>query len=143
MKREFWLINTSLTQDIGVQDLGIRIGKGQRINLSTGNYLFTEEDILKSAESGSIFKKNKTLVLQEKKPQAIAHKMRFEIAETRVLKPARHSGVETVQPYYIELDIEDDILGKTDEEFAMEQADAEFMDRAPNTVGTDKKFSGK
>jgi len=57
-----------------------------------------------------------------------------------MLKPLRNPQQSTDAPYFKELDVEDEFLGMSEEQYAAEQADLESLDRKP-ALAVDKKFS--
>src|SRR5690242_18579445 len=142
-EKQFWLINTSTKRDVLLADLRIKISKGARINLLSKHYNFTLEQLKESEKSGSIYKKRHLLVVRENEPQKIAHKMIIEVAKTRILTPIRNKEIDNTIPQFAELDFDkNDVLGMSDEQWALEQAEADEIDHAP-ALAVDKKYTAE
>ena len=139
-EEELWLINTSVDRDVSVGDLRITVRRGARVNLLSKNYHFTREQIEASMKTGSIHKKRHILAVREFLPKKSTFNFIKEVAKPRVLKPLRNPQQSTAAPYFEELDVEDEFMGMTEEQYAAEQADLESMDRQPS-LAVDKKFS--
>ena len=58
---EFWVTNISKL-NVSIRDLGIHIPPKKTINLLAKGFRFTEEQVLKSFESGSLFQKKDKIV---------------------------------------------------------------------------------
>lgn len=140
-KKEFWLINKSVSRDVSLGDLRITVKRGAHINLLSKNYSFTEQQLEDSRKSGSIFKKRHLLAVREVQPRKIITPQVKEVVKPRVLTPLRNPQISTAVPYIKELDFDNDMLGMSDEQFAAEQADADSMDRKP-ALAVDKKYQG-
>ena len=138
-KKEFWLINKSVDRDVSLSDLRITIKKASRINLLSNHFSFTKEQIDASVNSGSIYKKRHILCVREIEPKNIKINYIKEVVKPRLLKPLRNPKVKISAPYIEELNVDDDWLSMSDEQFAAEQADADSMDRKP-LLAVDKKF---
>ena len=123
--------------NVSLLDLGITIKAYRKVNL-LHNYNLTYDQIIQSAKSGSIFKKSHLVSYTETTPEKEKIKL-IEISKPTLLTPVRNAGVKVSIPKYEDLD-GPDILG-TDEQFALEQADAEFQDTAPATLAVDDKFA--
>lgn len=138
-EKELWLINTSVDRDVSVGDLRITVRRGARVNLLSKHYQFTKEQIDASMQTGSIFKKRHVLAVREMLPKRGSLNLIKEVAKPRMLKPLRNPQQSTAAPYFRELDVEDDFMGMSDEQYAAEQADLESLDRQP-ALPVDKKF---
>jgi len=136
-EKELWLINTSVDRDISVGDLRMTVRRGARVNLLSKQ--FTKEHIEASMQTGSIFKKRHVLAVREILPRRAALNLIKEVAKPRMLKPLRNPQQSTDAPYFKELDVEDEFMGMSEEQYAAEQADLESLDRQP-ALAVDKKF---
>jgi hypothetical protein len=56
MSGSFWITNVSKLK-VGLQDLGLYVKPYSSLDLLQGNYIFTEQQLLKSMTEGSIFRK--------------------------------------------------------------------------------------
>lgn len=139
LKKEFWLINKSVDRDVSLADLRITIKKGSRINLLSKHYCFTQEQINASVNSGSIYNKRHILCVREIEPRNIKSNYIKEVVKPRLLKPLRNPQAQILPPYIEELNVDDNWLSMSDEQFAAEYADTDSMDRKP-VLAVDKKF---
>lgn len=140
---ELWITNTSRTQDISIADLCLRIKIGKSINLLSKRkngrlfYNLTRKQIDDSIKSGSIFKKS-DIVKIRKVPPVILN-TRLDLVNTGSLRTKssrlQRKPMEIEIPDYPDLDFEDG----SEEDFAAENADLDFADRAPTLV-VDPKF---
>jgi hypothetical protein len=129
--QEIWVTNCNRSKDMFIDDLGITVRRGVSINLLNGRYPYiTEKDIQKSIESGALKRKEIFLKVRIVPPVFFntkiitAKKGNFgDLRQLRSIKPLEERTFE-------DLDFADE--GEdSDEEFAMENAEMEMMDRAP------------
>lgn len=146
---EFWATNMT-KRDVALADLGIIIKKMTRVNLLKG-WNLTIEQLEDSAKSGSLFKKRKmisvTRVVKKRKIDIISssgekNDDRPKI-QANLLRPIRNSvNIVGDKKNFEEIRVEDDVnsesesesqdmFNMSDEQFAIEQADIDVMDRAP------------
>ena len=137
---ELWVTNVSRTKDVSICDLGIVVRRGKSVNLLARDrkgrlrYNVSEEMINKSVESGSIHKKE-DLKVRKVAPQFF--NTRIDIAQTFDKKDSR---IKRFQPDVVVPDFPDlDFNETTDEEYAAENADMDFIDRKP-ALSVDPKF---
>jgi hypothetical protein len=114
--KEFWITNIS-NKAISLADLGICIYPMRSINLLDKNHYrhITEEQLTKSASSGSLFTKNKYVVVRKVAPGA-PMKTIIPLQENAVFQTRQRSAIEFEKISYDELNI-------SDEEYAEENAD--------------------
>jgi hypothetical protein len=67
MVKQYWVINIS-NSDVFLDDLGILIPAGQHINLLSGRYDITIDDVKYSEENGSIKNKSNRIKINHAKP---------------------------------------------------------------------------
>ena len=116
-KKEIWITNIS-KRNVMLGDIRFCIPKGKSYNLLSKNFDLSEEDIIKSCESGSIFKKRDKIKVRHKAPEVFKNEMPIEEYRNVPFWLAS-SGVrfENVaeQPKFDELNF-------SDEDFAAEMA---------------------
>jgi hypothetical protein len=138
---ELWITNISRTKDVNISDLCITIKSGKSINLlgTTINgrqkYNITKEQIEKSIATGSIYTRRDVIRIRKVPP--VIFNSKIDIANTTSLQSSRffRKKTEIEIPSYPDLDVEE----SSQEEFAAENADLEFADRAP-VLPVDPKF---
>ncbi len=132
--------------DISLSDLRITIRRGQSINLyaktprGKPRWNFTKEQIDASVESGSIFKKGKVIKIRKVAPLMFSN--RIDIKEDAVSRDAsrlKRKATEIVVEEFPDLDFEDGTDAVSQERFAAENAEMDFLDRAP-AIPVDPKF---
>lgn len=139
---ELWITNISRTQDISVGDLRIRLRRGQSINLlakkknGRSRYEITRAAIDKSIASGSIFKKSHVIKIRQVAPIVFNHRIDINEVTDRSSSRLTRTAAEIEVVDFPDLEIDDDV---SEEEFAAENADADFADRAP-VLAVDPKF---
>lgn len=135
--KQFWVTNTNFTKDVSIDDLRVTIKRGRSVNLlDRRHYSFTEEQIKNSYEKGSLKRKSNDLKVMAFAPMPKPSRIDID-KKPRQLKKLRHA-VDVEEKLFDELDYEDD-SPENELEFASENADAEFHDRAP-ILAVDKKF---
>lgn len=114
--REFWITNIS-NKAISLADLGIHIYPMRSINLLDKNHYrhITEEQLIKSASSGSLFVKNKYVVVRKVAP-GTPMKAYIPVQEDAVFPTRKRSSIDIEKITYDELNV-------SDEEYAEENAD--------------------
>lgn len=138
---ELWITNISRDKDVSIGDLRLTLRIGQSINLlktkknGTPAFQFTRKQIDESIASGSIFKKGDVIKVRAVAPVVFSN--RIDIAERTdrgTLRNKRKAQeVEVLE--FPDLDFEEG----SDEEFAAQNADMDFADRAP-IFAVDPKF---
>lgn len=125
MKKEaptFWLTNIS-NRNVSLADLDLTVKAYSSVNLlDKKHYEYTPEQLLKSAESGSIFKKRDKLVVRKIAPEIL----KANVPLTReTFIPSRERSLFTIkEENYEELNV-------SDEQFAKENADIVELDNKP------------
>lgn len=154
-EKELWITNISTKKDVLIDDLGIRIRAGQSINLlakkRNGSLIYNVnmDQIEKSIKEGSIFNK-KDLKIRKFEPQKIKiihaadslatasfSSKNFSV-NRRELTRLYRKGVEVEEQYYPDLEFDEG----SQEDFAVENAELDFADRAP-ILAVDPKYKIK
>lgn len=104
----FWITNFS-DRNVSLGDLYISIPARSSVNLlDKDHYSFTKEQLLKSAESGSIIKKKHLIAVRKVPPQMIPKQL-IEMDPNVVLPVRTKSGFAIKQEHYEELEETDDL----------------------------------
>lgn len=121
-KLSFWLTNLS-DRNVSLTDLNLTIKAFTSVNLlDNRHYKYTLEQLNKSVESGSVFKKRDKIILRSVAPEILISNIPL-IREAFI--PSRERSVLVVkQENYEELNL-------TDEEFAKDNADIAELDSTP------------
>lgn len=107
----FWVSNVS-KRDVGLADLGLVIPARKTVNLlDKRHYYLTKDQLIASATSGSLFKKQ-NLVKVRKVPPYFEPRPKLEIAENAVVPSRRRSAVQVEEIYHEELEISDDAFAE-------------------------------
>lgn len=139
---ELWITNISTKKDISISDLRITIRRGQSINLfgKTKNgkkcYNLTKEQIEKSILSGSIFTKRNFIKIRNVAPVVFTNKIDTADFMDRSLTLLNRKSEPIENIDYPDLDFD----AESSEEFAEQNAEFEFIDRAP-VLAVDPKFN--
>ena len=125
MKKEmpaFWLTNIS-NMNVSLADLNLTVKAYSSINLlDSKHYYYTLEQLQKSAESGSIFKKSNKLIVRKVAPEILQANVPM-LRETFI--PSRERSIFAIkEENYEELNL-------SDEQFAQENADIVELDNKP------------
>jgi hypothetical protein len=125
MKKEdptFWLTNIS-SMNVSLMDLSLTVKAFSSVNLmDKKHYPYTLEQLTKSSESGSIFKKRDKLVVRKIAPEILIANIPLN-RETFI--PSRERSVLSIkEEHYDELNI-------SDEQFAEDNADIIELDNKP------------
>lgn len=113
MMKEIWITNFT-KKDILIEDLGVKIPKMSIVNLLRYNLL--EENILKSIQSGSIFKKSKYIRVRHTGPE---FKKERKLVSDQPSIRLQKSGFTQEKKEYDELRIDDEL-------FSSQFGDGEF-----------------
>lgn len=123
-KPEFWVTNAS-SMNVTLTDLAINIRAFSTVNLlDKKHYSLTLDQLIKSKESGSIFKKRDKILVRHLPPPD-AQKDVLPFLQDAVM-PSREKSIYVINAVeYDELKIseEKEHQNKTDEEFAKEAAE--------------------
>ena len=107
--KTFWITNIS-NRNVTLADLNISVPRRSSINLlDARHYHFTEEQLEKSAKSGSIFKKSDK-IKKRVVPPPIDDKKIIMVDNKAILPPRSTSIYEIKQEHHQELDVFDNEL---------------------------------
>jgi hypothetical protein len=122
---EFWITNIS-NRNVSLSDLNLTIKAYTSVNLmDTRHYYYNLEQLKKSAESGSLFKKRDKLVVRKVAPIIAKAQMSFQ-QNSNI--PSRERSIFAIkEDTYEELNM-------SDEEFAKENADMVDLDNLRKKV---------
>jgi hypothetical protein len=105
----FWVTNFS-DRNVTLSDLYISIGAGTSVNLlDKRHYQFTEEQLLKSQASGSLFLKRHLVAVRKVPPQMIS-KYQVTVDPNAVLPPRSMSSYEIKREHYEELEVDEEAV---------------------------------
>jgi hypothetical protein len=122
----FWVTNLS-NRNVTLADLALNIPAFRSVNLlDKKHYQYTLEQLQKSADSGSIFKKSDKIKVRKTAPQVIQPNVPF-LKETYI--PSRERSIlEIKEEKYEELEFANEDQKKKEEEYAKENAEYAQMD---------------
>lgn len=116
----FWITNIT-KKIVNLSDINVVIYPMRSLNLmDKKHYSFKKEQLIKSAESGSLKAKEKMVVVR-KVPPVLEKQPRILIQEDAVFQTRQRSSIEVENIKYEELDVSDD-------QFAAENADTAETD---------------
>jgi hypothetical protein len=125
MKKEaptFWVTNIS-PMNVSLADLALTIKAYSSVNLlDKKHYQYTHDQLQKSFESGSIFKKRDKIVVRKIAPEIL--KANVPLTRETFIPTRERSTLVIKEENYEELNI-------SDEEFAKENADIVELDNQP------------
>lgn len=118
----FWLTNIS-NRNVSLTDLNLTVKAYSSVNLlDKKHYQYTPEQLVKSAESGSIFKKRNKLVVRKIAPEIL--KANVPLSRETFIPSRERSMLVIKEENYEELNV-------SDEQFAQENADIVELDSKP------------
>lgn len=125
MKKEaptFWVTNIS-PMNVSLADLALTIKAYSSVNLlDKRHYPYTQDQLQKSFESGSIFKKRDKIVIRKIAPEIL--KANVPLARETFIPTRERSTLVIKEENYEELNV-------SDEDFAKENADIVELDNQP------------
>jgi hypothetical protein len=125
MKNEpltFWLTNIS-NRNVSLADLNLTVKAYSTVNLlDKKHYQYTLEQLVKSAESGSLFKKRDKMVVRKIAPEIL--KANVPLSRETFIPSRERSLFVIKEENYEELNV-------SDEQFAQENADIVDLDSKP------------
>jgi len=125
MKKEaptFWVTNIS-PMNVSLADLALTIKAYSSVNLlDTKHYQYTQQQLQKSFESGSIFKKRDKIVVRKIAPEIL--KANVPLTRETFIPTRERSTLVIKEENYEELNV-------SDEDFAKENADIVELDNQP------------
>jgi hypothetical protein len=130
MKKEqptFWVTNIS-PRNVSLADLALTIKSYTTVNLlDNKHYSYTLDQLLKSKESGSLFKKGFVIKVRDVPPSEKA-KEQMPIQREAIM-PSRQRSILTIdEKEYDELKVSDEDQKKQEEIYAQENADLAEID---------------
>lgn len=116
-KPSFWITNLS-SMNVTLADLAFNIKAFTSVNLlDSRHHSYTLEQLLKSQESGSLFKKRDKIVVRKVAPEPPTVEIKPILMNGEAMPSRSHSIVEIKEEYYDELKIsDDDYLNEMDQE---------------------------
>jgi hypothetical protein len=131
----FWLTNIS-NRNVSLTDLNLTVRARSAVNLmDKKHYQYTIEQLQKSAESGSIFKKRDKLIVRKIAPDVLSANISLDFLTKNIVLcqnaiPSRERSILNIkEEHYEELNIDEE---KVDlENFAKENADLIELDSKP------------
>lgn len=125
MKKEavtFWVANIS-NMNVSLADLNLTIKAYSSVNLmDTKHYQYKIEQLKKSVESGSIFKKRDKIIVRKIHPEVL--KANIPLTRETFIPTRERSMLSIKEENYEELNV-------SDEEFAKENAETADADTKP------------
>ncbi len=140
MKKEtasFWVTNMS-PRNVTLADLALNIRAFSTVNLmDKRHYKYTLEQLLKSQESGSLFKKRDKIAVRNVPPPD-PEKTRIPFVESAVLPTRQRSLYQIEDQEYEELKVSEEDQKKQDEIYAKENADLAELDAQRSVINPKK-----
>lgn len=143
MKKEapaFWVTNMS-PMNVTLADLALNIKAFSTVNLlDKRHYGYTLEQLIKSKESGSLFKKRDKIAIRDVPPPR-PEKPKTPFAQSSFFPDRARSIYEIEEEEYEELKVSDQDQKKQDELYAQENADLAEIDIQRSVINppTNKK----
>lgn len=132
MKKEsptFWVTNIS-PMNVSLADLNLTIKAYSSVNLlDKKHYQYTLEQLIKSVEAGSIFKKRDKIVVRKIAPEIL--KANVPLTRETFIPTRERSLLSIKEENYEELNLSEADQKKSDEEFAKANADLADADSKP------------
>jgi hypothetical protein len=127
--KEFWVTNIS-KMDVSLSDLNLTIRSFTTVNLmDSKHYYYTLDQLYKSAETGSLFKKRDKIVVRQVAPKIEKKKILLSVGGA---VPSRERSIYQIkEEKFEELQVDDT-------KFAEENADLAEMDRQPIIIKGNK-----
>lgn len=136
-KPEFWVTNMS-PMNVTLADLALNIRAFSTVNLlDSRHYSYTLEQLLKSKESGSLFKKRDKIAVRDlapvkKRPDVIPY------IQSSVIPDRTRSIYQIDDKEYEELQVSQEDQKKQDEIYAQENADLAELDAQRSVINPKK-----
>jgi hypothetical protein len=106
-EKQFWITNIS-EKNVCLADLALTIPTKRHMNLlDSKHFNYTEELLMKSKESGSLFKKQRLIKIREVAPDEPIKAGKYVSKEPLFMKNIR-AGIEIVEPYFEELQVSEE-----------------------------------
>lgn len=134
----FWVTNMS-PRNVTLADLALNIKAFSTVNLlDQKHYKYTLEQLLKSKESGSLFKKSNMIVVRDVPPPD-PERNRVQIVYGSIIPDRTRSLFNINEEEYEELKVSDEDQKKQDEIFAKENADLAEIDIQRSVINPPRK----
>jgi hypothetical protein len=134
----FWITNMS-PRNVTLADLAMNIRAFSTVDLlDKRHYKYTLEQLLKSKESGSLFKKSNMIVVREVAPPD-PEKNRIAIVYGSIIPDRVRSLYKVNEEEYEELKVSNEDQKKQDEIYAEENADLAEIDLQRSVINPPKK----
>ncbi len=141
MKKEaasFWVTNMS-PRNVTLADLALNIRAFSTVNLmDKRHYKYTLEQLLKSKESGSLFKKRDKIAVRDVPPPDPDKTSKIPFVESAVLPTRQRSLYQIEDQEYEELKVSEEDQKKQDEIYAKENADLAELDAQRSVINPKK-----
>lgn len=132
MKKEeptFWVTNIS-NMNVSLADLNLTVKAFSSVNLlDKKHYYYTQEQLTKSFEMGSIFKKRDKIIVRKVAPEIL--KANIPLTRETFIPTRERSLLAIKEENYEELNLSEEDQKKSDELFAKENADTADADTKP------------
>jgi len=129
MKKEavtFWVTNIS-KMNVSLADLNLTIKAYSSVNLmDTKHYQYKVDQLKKSVESGSIFKKRDKIIVRKVAPEVLI--ANIPLTRETFIPTRERSMLSIKEENYEELNVSEDDQKKSDEIFANENAETADAD---------------
>jgi hypothetical protein len=120
----FWLTNIS-ERDVSLSDLNLTIRSFTSVNLlDKKHYKFTLNELQKSLETGSLYKKRDKIVKRKVPPESVMN-VKLIINNNSVIPSKARSALEIQNEYYEEEILDENL---SDEKFAEDSANLEILE---------------
>lgn len=137
-KRAFWVTNMS-PMNVTLADLALNIRAFSTVNLlDEKHYKYTLDQLLKSKESGSLFKKRDKIVVRDIPPPD-PKKNQIQIVYGSIIPDRARSLYKVNEEEYEELKVSEEDQKKQDEIYAQENADLAEIDSQRSVINPPKK----
>jgi hypothetical protein len=137
-EQTFWVTNVS-PMNVTLADLALNIKAFSTVNLlDKRHYKYTLEELLKSKESGSLFKKRDRIIVRHVPPPD-PEKNKVPVVYGTIIPDRTRSLFQIEEQEYDELKVSDEDQKKQDELFAKENADLVEIDLQRSVINPPKK----
>src|SRR5258706_16154818 len=137
-RRALWVANMS-GMNVTLADLALNIRAFSSVNLlDDRHYKYTVEQLLKSKESGSLFKKRDKIAVRDVPPPD-PEKNRIQIVYGSIIPDRTRSLYKVNEEEYEELKVSQEDQKKQDEIYAQENADLAELDAQRSIINPPKK----
>lgn len=136
-EKEFWITNTSKL-NVNLVDLKLVIKPYTSINLlDSKHYCYSLDEILKSYENGSLFKK-RDKVVKRKIPPHITNNNEITMKKDAYIPSKERSIIKIDEEYYEELDLSDEKYAEENVDISDYEQNSIKKERSDVTTKTNK-----